>query len=534
MKEVVLSAAAVVGLFGFAALYNSNTQNRARRDIFEVEIDDFANEDPFGQDKYGFHSSLDNMTTDSWKTLFEEAGIPDSDFADLEEDVQNKNRAFARVNFNKLNDMILSFNREGMRRKQVNANFLEARGSLMGRDNPNVLDSQADNGQADGDQINYYNGVANTHPKIERLLEENGWSDAMVGLDGESVTQTQIWFMFPAAVPLWYPTGDEARDSFHAYWRFVMRFKNHLPMNRSVRISIGLWAKGAVFTPRGSKLHARLPWTRIERYYKRPRATASQPYIMNTVDTLLGLTKQYGVSSSNTGSNCIVFWFHHDYANDLSKVAAPSGYEKVRQLNQQCTVLHTFSGLGGTSAQNLDYLNMMVPSLSGRVAIDNDYNGGFFYDKIEDLDSDDAVRRYFQYLRLVTNRQMCRCFRAAWSPPPTQPDITIVPNTEGPGWEATDAPEVNAPSYGGDDNYEFSGTAAPTYDTYASDTTEGATMRGIEDETTPKIPEVDSCCGFGPAGTPYDSELRVCCEDGTTKQHEEYDPCTMGSINGFY
>lgn len=305
-------------------------------------------------------------------------------------------------------------------------------------------------------------------------------------------------------------------------------------MDRSVRISIGLWAKGAVFTPRGSKLHARLPWTRIERYYKRPRATASQPFIMNTIDTLNQYTKTYGPSTTNSGSNCYVFWFHHDWANDLGKVVAPSGYEKIRQLNSQCTVLHSFVGMGGKTVQNLEYLNLLVPSLSSKVPIDSDFNHGFFFDTIADVNSDEAVRRFYQFMRLASNRQLCRCFRAGWTPPATQPDITILPNTEGPGWEATEAPAEESASYDGGVSYEFSGTAAPTYDTYASEATEGATMRGIEDEVTPKTPEVDSCCGHSMTGTPYDSELRVCCEDGSTKPHEEYDPCTTGFSAGFY
>jgi hypothetical protein len=262
---------------------------------------------------------------------------------------------------------------------------------------------------------------------------------------------------------------------------------------------------------------------------------------MTTVDTLSQYTKAYGPSGANAGSNCIIFWFHHDWASDMSKVTSPSGYDKIRTLNQQCTVLHSFIGMGGKTQDNLDYLNLLVPALSTRVAIDSDVNGAFFFDTIEEVNSESAVRRYFQFLRLITNRQYCRCFRSGWSPPATSPEITIMPNTEGPGWEATEASELKL-DYGGveddeaeDSSYEFSGTAAPTYDTYASEATEGSDMRGVDEEaTTPKVPEIDTCCGHGMEGVPYDSELRVCCEDGSVKPHDEYDPCTTGFQNGFY
>jgi hypothetical protein len=45
---------------------------------------------------------------------------------------------------------------------------------------------------------------------------------------------------------------------------------------------------------------------------------------------------------------------------------------------------------------------------------------------------------------------------------------------------------------------------------------------------TPKVPEIDSCCGHDIfTGIPYDSELRTCCEDGSAASFSEGggDPC---------
>ena len=58
---------------------------------------------------------------------------------------------------------------------------------------------------------------------------------------------------------------------------------------------------------------------------------------------------------------------------------------------------------------------------------------------------------------------------------------------------------------------------------------------------TPKVPEIDSCCGHDMfTGIPYDSELRTCCEDGQAQPFREdgNDPCVdvgfaLGSDYGF-
>merc|ERR1712117_936111 len=98
------------------------------------------------------------------------------------------------------------------------------------------------------------------------------------------------------------------------------------------------------------------------------------------------------------------------------------------------------------------------------------------------------------YLCLAENRAMCRTVSDAWVPPPSGAPTQADPTTAG-------------------------------------DATTGAVA------TTPKVPEIDSCCGHdGYSSTPFDSELRTCCEDGQVRAYEfeGEDPCAAASDDFYF
>ena len=75
----------------------------------------------------------------------------------------------------------------------------------------------------------------------------------------------------------------------------------------------------------------------------------------------------------------------------------------------------------------------------------------------------------------------------------------------------------NEYDYGSDDNIEYSTIV----------TTESS-VKTVTAKKEEKIPEIDSCCGHNAfTATPFDSELKTCCEDAVVKPWgaEGNDPC---------
>ena len=126
---------------------------------------------------------------------------------------------------------------------------------------------------------------------------------------------------------------------FNYYWQFLMKFKNSWPTQTrsNIKFSLGIYAVSTVFAPRGYKYRKNTPWNRLQRYYAKPRMTAAQPKLFNTVKSLLTYLPRYGVSSPSAGEDCILIWFWQDVPIDINQFLVPEDYDILLQLHDLCT-----------------------------------------------------------------------------------------------------------------------------------------------------------------------------------------------------
>lgn len=512
MKEIAITAGSIAAILGFAALYGQNSSSRARREIFIDNVGDELVDELGAISDMG--SDWDNMTEGNWIQMQLDLGIKKEHVLKMElsEDVSTKaslNRFRAKDIISLHDDMVAAHE---FRMGTKVTEFVEDAAISRGRDDPN------------GDEVDHFAGLARTHPKIETMLNEFGFNEDGMNLFRNG--KTQLWFLFPAAVPLFTMRAGHL-GKYKQYWNMLLNFKNALPKTGSaVKMSIGIWARGAVFSPRGASYNARFPWGRIARYYQRPRMTTAQPFIVPTINSVMQWVGRFGASSASAGSNCFVMWYHQDFAADAANLLIPDQFQKLRELNNACTVLHTFVGVDEYDPAVMRYAALLLPGLQTNVMKDEDFSGVFFAKTLDDLNSGAYLRAVFKYMTVVENRGGCRCAEAGFTNPPTEPSITLLAPTEGAtasSVEGTDGPEYDE------------GTEPPVIDAtgqmVADEGTGAPTMRGILDDApggAPKVPEIDSCCGHDIfTGTPYDSELRTCCEDGNAKpwSADGLDPC---------
>jgi hypothetical protein len=320
------------------------------------------------------------------------------------------------------------------------------------------------------------------------------------------------------------------------YWNFITSWKSAFDATtgrsgNTLRMSIGLYHKGAVYSPRGTLYRAgRFPWARIKNFYMRPRTTTSMPYVIPTAESLLQWIPRFGASSASAGQDCFTVWFHQDLSADASQLLLTDQFAKVDQLYQLCNVIHVFVGFGEQQENAEAYAAALVPGLQAKVAKDPDFSGVFFVDTLKEVSSGDLLDRVFKYMTLVKARAGCRVVETGFIPPPSDMGGTSFAATAG-GTAFPDAEVATAAA--------ATGGAAIIDVTEASDYgTEAPTVRGLLDQEpteAPKIPEIDSCCGHDLfTSVPYDSELRTCCEDGQPQafSRDGADPC-MADIGDF-
>lgn len=515
MKEVAITAASIAGLLGFAAFYGNNaSMHRARRDII-LEDDNIFDEEGFDT----IFTDMENLTSTTWDQMQADLGVAAQNRIpfEMEDDVGTK----ANLNRFRTKDVI-----------KLHDQMVEAHEYRMGQlltqfvDDSNIRMARSDPKGAGHDE---HLGFHDTHPTVQRFLDEFNYQESGINLFRNG--KVQFWFLFPAAVPLFTERSGHL-GKYRNYWDFTLNFKNALPANPqrgSMKLSIGLWARGAVFSPRGANYNRAFPWGRVQRYYLRPRMTTARPYLIPTADSLLQWVGRFGASTPSAGQDCYVMWFHQDIAQDAGNLLIPDQYQKIQELNKACTVLHFAMGVSPYNEASRRYFAQLLPGMQTHLAKDADMTGVFFAEKMEDLNRGGMLRAVFKYITLVENRAGCRCVEDGWAPEPTEPSITLLAPTDGPtgesGVEATDPP-----AYEGD-----VGTEPPVIDAtgkmFADEGTGAPTMRGILDDAPgsgPKVPEIDSCCGHDPFnGTPYDSELRTCCASGQARpwNADGMDPC---------
>jgi hypothetical protein len=541
MKEAAISAGALIGLLAFAGIYNhQQSSHRARRDLFE----EAAVEDLISGDELSIHD-VANMTESDWRDIQMGLGIEEQELIPFEideDDVEAKQR---RKNRNRGNRGGTSLNRfklkdvpklhakmveaHEFRMNTMLANFVSDGGITPAMKQP--ADQLSDEDKAAAHVVNGeyqdFSGNDKTHPTISKFLNEFGYSSDGSNLFSEG--NAQLWFLVPAAVPLMGADEADHLGDYGNYWNFIESFKPAMDKSQgrggnNVRVSIGLYHKGAIYSPRGTKYNTRFPWQRISNFYLRPRTTTQMPYIIPTVDSVVAWIPRFGSASASAGDDCYTFWFHQDFAADANQLLLDQSFAKMDQFYQVCTVMHIFVGFDKNSPNSHAYAAALVPGLQAKVAKDPEFSGVFWVDSLKDVSGSELKESIYKYMTIAKSRAGCRCMDDGWTPPPSVVESTGFGFVESTGGAAV----------------ETGGTVAAAVDaveiTYASyEATEAATVRGfIEQEATeaPKIPEIDSCCGHDFfAGTPYDSELRTCCDDGKASAFSDdgSDPC-VGDI----
>jgi len=600
MREILQSGLSAAALLGVASVYKySKNQSRARRDIGlppdspeplnpeNFDYKDFSEEE---EDKLTTfqHEELDagisddigtNITESEWLNLQLDLGMQESEIIpfELSSSAESKQAGMyagmeyipeggpnggggsplrngggrrknnqANIKRFKLRDipqlhekMIQTFH---YRKDQLLKMFLSDTGIKAAEKYP-VVQAFDKGYTGETDTSHHHRGFNDTNPAIQKFLDEFGYKSDGSNLFKEG--QYQFWFLLPAAVPLFTDDANGHVLEYKGYWKFITSFAKAFDFRKKggLRLSIGLYHKGAVYSPRGAIYRpGRFPWSRVAAYYARPRATTSMPFIIPTANTLLNWLPRFGASSPSAGQDCFTFWFHQDFAADADQLLIPEQFAKLDEVYAMCTVMHIFVGHDQYDPVIQAYASALMPGYQTKVAKDPDFSGIFFAKHLSDLGTPEFVQAVFKYITLVKSRVACRLHDKGYVSSGVPDEGTMVGGTFEPG---TDVPTVSpgdeftvdpdslltipveptgvegfrgingfytvAPTVGDGDRYRFQGYATV--------------------HSTIKLPEIDSCCGHGIfTGTPYDSELRTCCDDGKPRAFSDdgSDPCQIG------
>ena len=287
MKEAAISAGALIGLLAFAGIYNHQQTNRAKRDLSLTQRPSaeglVAEENEFSELEGldGLHDIV-NMTENDWSEMQAGLGMAQADFLPFtvdEEDVQSKQRrrknkgknkkVQATLNKFKLNDVPALHDQmkatHDFRMQRLLKNFVEDSGIKAAEQTPVEMlspDEQASAHVVNGEYPDF-NGPEKTSPTVQKFLDELGFQDTRIFNSGQS----QVWFLVPAAVPL-FGAADTHVSGFANYFNFISHWKNSFDAGAGrVRISVGLYHKGAVMSPKGAIYRKNFPWARIKTFY---------------------------------------------------------------------------------------------------------------------------------------------------------------------------------------------------------------------------------------------------------------------------
>lgn len=562
MKEAAISAGALIGLLAFAGIYNHQQTNRAKRDLHVARpaVQEVAEEADFSEhsEMEGLHD-IANMTESDWAEMQAGLGMNKADFVPFtvdDEDVQAKQRR--RKNRNKgptlnrfrLNDVPALHDQmvttHDFRINSLMANFVEDSGIQAAQKTPVEMLSADEQAAAHVVNNNYpdFSGIDRTSPSVQKFLDELGYADNKIFNRGQS----QVWFLVPAAVPLFGSANQHVAD-FSNYFQHITHWKSAFDGGAGrVRISIGLYHKGAVMSPRGAIYRRNFPWNRVRAFYQRPRTTTSMPSLIDTAASITSWIPRYGSSTPSAGQDCYTVWFHQDFAADANSLLVPEEFAKLDQLYQMCNVIHVFVGMDRNAASVQNYVASLVPGLQTKTAKDPEFSGAFFADSLSEVGSPEFAEAVKKYAFLIKSRSGCRLATDGYVAP-TAGMEELSEGDLGLGTAFPDATAAGTAVPGLADGTAAAGTVAPLLGEAVADATAAAATAGFDalsvaptggdfrgiletESAAPKVPEIDSCCGHDVyTGIPYDSELRTCCEDGSAASFGDGggDPCmTVG------
>lgn len=514
---------AVIGLAGIK--YQSAVNSRAKRAILEEEEQAIQQDYDLEVDGWEEPDFVDEWldtsenATDLWKQFNHDLGIElneeDVSVKQMRDDDRLRRRkkgSNRRVNWNRLREnMIEGLHDQMLTEFSAREDKLSFYNSISGvehgkRDPKDFGDEEDDEGD--------YAGFAKTAPMVQQFVDAFNCRGDGKGLWRGS-GKTNIWALFPQAVPMFSEKKNHITD-WNYYWKFFMKIAQNWPTgSRDLRFSIGSYHTSAAFTPRGYRYRANVPWSRMQMFYRKPRMQAAQPRFFGSLRSALTYLPRYGVSTPSAGDNCVMFWFFQDVPSDIDDFQIPEEYEMVEELHSLCSIIPIVVGPNAKSDMWKDFVANLMPSSRTKYAKDPDYNGAYYVEKLSDLMDPQLIEHVNKYQCLVANRATCRMAADAYVPAasaataaPTQALFKAVV-------EDYDEPTTT--------------TSEPTT---AEPTTEGPeTTAGTVAEV--KTPEVDSCCGHdGFSATPFDSELKTCCDDGVVRAYEFEgdDPCVSAEF----
>lgn len=114
-------------------------------------------------------------------------------------------------------------------------------------------------------------------------------------------------------------------------------------------VSYVVWQNSVLAIPKNLKFKGSLPYSRIQKYFKRPGPVITSPKLGDSLDkfdeTVLLNDYQNSAHNSNQENknrNCYVLWFHHDVPQDLAYINDMRIFENSKALHK-CTFAHVFT-----------------------------------------------------------------------------------------------------------------------------------------------------------------------------------------------
>lgn len=493
---------AILGLIGT----HMSGQSRARRDLL-ADVQDLSDDSDFVVDDLSIFEDdwTKENNTDLWEQFQRDLGVELDD-----DDVSVKQRRinWSRFKENQIPGLHNNMQQEYTKRIDALEFFNEISGASYGRRDPSEF------GESYGDEKGGYEGYDDMAPQVEEFLDAFQCSD-----DGSALHRaggkTSFWFLFPAGVPL-FTSRQMHVKAYAGYWEFLIRMAGSFPVGSDTRLSIGVYGNGAVFTPRGYKFRKNMPWSRISRFYKKPRMMASRPKFFASLNVLLSFIPRYGQSTAAAGDNCYLFWFFHDVPQDLNDFMIPENYEDIRNLHNICQVLPIIIAPNADHEMWKKFTAQVVPGLQTHYSKDPEFSSVWYLKDFSELSQAQFIQNVNQYMCLVENRATCRIRMDGFVPPPSA--------------SPTEAEPTESDFRGIQEEYAEYEPEAPAV--VATESEPEATEAGKKEK---KEVEIDSCCGHNQySGTPFDSELRTCCSDGKVRAYEFEgdDPCLSAALFG--
>jgi len=371
--------------------------------------------------------------------------------------------------------------------------------------------------------------------------------DIADGNDGAFASGDVLFaFIIPTGIPLTAPFGG-AKEAYGAFWRFIRAFTEKYvdPYANKGRKSMSLWTaredkKISWNLPKPAKISKRFPYDRFFKMLGAPMASAYQPYMMKSYNSLYNSLKSEA-SSKSASHDCYVIWFHQYLPIDIAQFLDPTNADMIEEFNSMCTVIHIWVGFNTPSQKEAvaKLQTLMQPGQRSNTNADPNLRGYFTLGSHMDLIAEDAsgnmpfMRSVYYNMAVDRNRVACHMSVDTYVYPSAGGDDSFT--------TATTVEETSA-DYGG------AGTTLPAEISEdggaTAETVEEATMVPTETVVTDSFVEdiklddgvIDTgvagepdmaCCGIGLNGISYDANTSSCCDDGKVAKFNPEDGSDM-------